>query len=103
MLAVAARTPTRLEEAVCGERSQSATVLEIAKVPEVGGIGIMDIGEIQASQRVAVVAIDRPVQLLRRKPAKDTRAGKDFPVIVEMPLRCRSSREGAVRYGLGGS
>ena len=58
------------------------------------------IRKIQAGHWIAVVAVDRPIDISGRQIAKDARARIASDVILEMPLRSRRVGEGPVRTGV---
>ena len=101
MLAVAAGAEARLEKSIGGQRAGGAPGLEIAEMAEMALVGVLGVGEIQPRQRIAVVAVDRPIDILVAKPSENAGAGENLDVIVEMALAGRGGRKGAVGDRLG--
>lgn len=78
VLTVAAGAEARLEKGVGRKRAVLAPGLKIPEMAEMALVGVLGIGEIQPRQRIAIVAIDRPVDVLCAEPAENARAGKNF-------------------------
>src|SRR5262245_8874868 len=78
MLAIAARAPIRLKEAIGGERSFRGALLEIAKVSIVAVGRCPCVGKIHPCHRLAVVAIDPPIKIVLRHQSKDALTGKEL-------------------------
>jgi F420-dependent methylenetetrahydromethanopterin dehydrogenase len=86
VLAVAGGVPARLEKAVGRQAATGSPLLEVAEMPEVAAIGMLRVREVVPRQRIAVIAEDRPVDLLVRETAEDAGTGEDLDVVVEMSL-----------------
>ena len=93
MLTVAAGAEARLEKGVGRKRAVLAPGLKIPEMAEMALVGVLGIGEIQPRQRIAIIAVDCPVDVLRAEPAENARAGKNLDVIVEMTLAGRRGCE----------
>jgi hypothetical protein len=64
VLAVAAGIPARFENRVDGQLAGACPRLKITKMAEMRFGGGLRIGVVETGQRVAVVAKDRPVEIL---------------------------------------
>src|SRR5579883_3281035 len=62
VLAVACSVPTGLEESVGRKRPGRRALLEVAEVAEMRVVSGLGVGKRLARQRIAVVAVDRPVE-----------------------------------------
>src|SRR5579862_1140498 len=100
MLTVSARAETGLEEGVRGECPGSGSFLKIAKMTEVAFVRVLGIGIIEPRQGIAIVSVDRPIDVGFGQTAENARTGKELYVIIEMPLRSGGRGEGAVGYRL---
>ena len=64
MLAIASRTEIRLKECVRRKIAGGGARLEITKMPKVTFFGGFGICVIQAGHRIAIVAVDRPIDVV---------------------------------------
>src|SRR5258707_8685268 len=101
MLAVAARAPARLEKRIGRKLARGGALLKIAEMAEMALVGVHGVGEVQPRQRIAVIAVDRPIDILVGEASKNAGAGENLDMIVEMALACRRGCEGTVGNGLG--
>ncbi len=62
-------------------------------------VGVLNIRKVEAGERFAVVAEDRPVDPLVRQPAEDAGAGEGLGVVVEVSLRRPGQGEGSIGHG----
>src|ERR1700733_10243152 len=97
MLTVAAGAEARFEKTVSRQISGVSAGLEVAEVTEMLFVGMHGVGVIEARQRIAIVAVDTPIDVGIRHPPVNARAGENFHMIVEVALGGCGPRKGAVR------
>src|SRR6202451_1227528 len=100
VLAVSTGAEIRFQKRICGQSARSGSRLKIPEMAEVTFVRILRVREIKPRHRIAVVAVDRPVDIRVRQASKDTRAGKNLHMIVKVALRSCRSRESTVGNGL---
>src|SRR5215469_9749621 len=71
MLAVAAGAEAWLEERIGGQCAGSGPALKIAEMAEMAFRRVLGVRVVEPSQRIAVIAIDRPVDILIGKSAEN--------------------------------
>ena len=101
VLAVSRRSPARLEEGVRRQRARGRVGLEVGELPETGLGCTEGIGEVLPGQRLFVIAVDLPAQVVRGHQAEDALHGVGRHAVVHVPLARRGAGEGPVREGLG--